>query len=72
MAGTPADGVGLATVPGNVGVNEVDNVRSDRCLHDIRERNGWGCVSGHIAFEGLNGNEGTSSGGHGCKGKGEE
>ena len=60
VAGAAADGVGLAGVLGDVVVDECDDVWADGGLHDVREGDGWGGVGGHVALEGLDGNERTS------------
>lgn len=45
MAGALADGVGLAAVARNVGMNEIDDVRTNGGLHDVGERDGGGCIA---------------------------
>lgn len=65
MAGFSADGVWLAAVLGDVGVDEIDDVGTDGGLHDVRYMDGLCGVNGHVALQGLNRNERASScGGH--------
>jgi len=45
VTGAPADGVWLAAVARNVGVDEIDNVGANGSLHDIRKRDGGGCIA---------------------------
>jgi len=45
VAGALADSVRLAAVARNVGVDEIDNVRANGSLHDIRKRDGGGCIA---------------------------
>lgn len=67
MTGFTADGVGLTGVFGDVGVDEVDDVGTDGCTHDIRDGEGGGSVSGHITFDGVDSDERSCScGGHCC------
>ncbi|KAJ9697692.1 hypothetical protein PVL29_007018 [Vitis rotundifolia] len=68
MTSATANGVGLAAIFGDVGVDEVDDVWPDGGLHDIRERDGVAAVCGHIRLEHLNGDERASGGSHwwGC------
>jgi len=61
-----ADGVGLTGVFGDVGVDEVDDVRTDGGTHDIGNGEGGGGVSGHVTFDGVDSDERTSCGGHCC------
>lgn len=64
MACLLGNGVRLAAVLGDVGVDEADDVGSDRGLHDVGQRDGGGCVGGHITFQRLHCNQRTGSGGH--------
>ena len=68
MTSATANGVGLAAIFGDVGVDEVDDVWPDGGLHDIRERDCVAAVCGHIRLEHLNGDERASGGSHcwGC------
>ena len=45
VAGALADGVGLAAVARNVGVDEIDDVRPNGGFHDVGKRNGRGCIA---------------------------
>ncbi|MFS7949057.1 hypothetical protein Hanom_Chr06g00567091 [Helianthus anomalus] len=63
VAGFAGNGVGLAGVFANVGVDEVDDVWTDGGFHDGGE--GEGGVGGHVGVEGLDGDE-RSSGRHCC------
>lgn len=56
VAGVAADGIGLAGVSGDVGVDECDYVGANGGLHDIGEWNGGGILS----LEGLNGDQRAS------------
>jgi len=64
VAGAAADGVGLAAVLGDVGVDEVDDVGADGGLHDVGDGDGGGGVGCHVTLEGLDGDEGAGSCGH--------
>jgi hypothetical protein len=64
VASFAADSVGLAAVFGDVGVNEVNNVRTDGSAHDIGNGKSYGGVSGHISFKRMDSDEWTSCGGH--------
>lgn len=66
MTGFAADGVWLTGVFGDVGVDEVDDVGTDGCTHDIRDWEGGGSVSGHVTFNGVDSDERTSCGGGHC------
>lgn len=63
MTGFPRNGVGLAGVLGDIGVNKVDNVRTNRGFHDMGQGK-TSTVGGHIGLQGLDGNEGAGGGGH--------
>ena len=65
MACFLGDGIGLAAILGDVCVDVVDDVRSDRGLHDIGKSDGGSRIRGHIveAWEGLNGDKGAGGGG---------
>lgn len=58
-----AYGIGLATVLRNVGVDEADDVRTDRSFHDIGKWHRRRGIGGHVAFESLNGDQRASGGG---------
>ena len=64
VASAAADCIGLSAVLGDVGVYEVDDVRADGGLHDVRDRDGGGGVGGHVTVEGLHGDERTCCCGH--------
>ena len=49
VAGFLGDGVGLAAVVGDLGVDEVDDVGADGGGHDVGEDDGGGLVGGHVA-----------------------
>ena len=66
MTGAAADGIGLAAIFGDVGVDEVDDVWADGGLHDVREWDGVAAIGGHIRLERLNGDERAGGGGHWC------
>lgn len=66
VAGASGDSVGLAGVLGNVAVDVPYDIRADRGLHDVRDRETIGsraAVSGHIILEGVDGDERSSGGG---------
>ena len=48
MTGATTNGVGLAAVFGDVGVDKGDDVRTDGGFHNIGERDGVSAVGGHI------------------------
>ena len=50
VTGFLGDGVGLALVLGDVGVDEVDDIGSDRGLHDVWQGNGLRGIGGHVAI----------------------
>ncbi|KAJ9690594.1 hypothetical protein PVL29_012978 [Vitis rotundifolia] len=51
---------GLEAIFGDVGMDEVDDVWPDGGLHDIRERDGFAAVYGHIQLRHLNCDERAS------------
>ena len=59
MACFLGDGIGLAAILGDVCVDVVDDVWSDRGLHDIGKGNGGSRIRGHVveAWKGLNGDK---------------
>lgn len=65
MTSATANGIGLTAILRNVSMNEVDDVRADRGLQDIRKRDGVAAISGHVGFERLNGDERAGGGSHG-------
>ena len=48
VTGATTNGVGLAAVFGDVGVDKGDDVRTDGGFHNIGERDGVSAVGGHI------------------------
>lgn len=69
MAGASGDGVGLALVAGQQLVGEGDHVGADRRAEDRRVGEARG-IGGHVALQGLHGDEGAADGDHGGGGGG--
>lgn len=62
MTGALAHSIGLAAVLRNVGVDEVDDIRTDRSFHDIGQWHRRRRIGGHVAFESLDGDQRASGG----------
>ncbi|KAK4566431.1 hypothetical protein RGQ29_002612 [Quercus rubra] len=51
--------VGLALVVGDLGMDEVDDVRPDGGFHDIGQSDGGDGIGGHVTFERLDSDKGA-------------
>ncbi len=70
VAGAAGHGVGLALVAGEQPVDEADHVGAERRAEHLGEGEAAAVVGGHVALQGLDGDEGAGLGGHGGGGGG--
>ena len=64
VTGELGNGIGLAMVLEEVGVDEMDGVEADQGLEDVRKGDEVGSISGHVSLRVLDRNKGVDGGGH--------